>query len=193
MPPDVHEIVKTSLLKEQGYICCYTGIRITSERAHIEHLLPQNQCSAGEDVAYDNLCAAFPQPNVPQYPFGAHAKGGWYDPRIFISPLDAACEQAYIYNLEGEITHNQRWPNGAVMIEKLQLKDGQLNDLRKAKIDEWLFPEDEDLSETKATQLLARLAQRDQQGYWMAFCFVLQQACREYIRRKRLRPSPLTT
>ena len=185
MPGNVHDVVKASLLREQGCLCCYTGLRISDALAHIEHLFPQTSCTDGEDVAYDNLCTAFPEPNRPEAcPFGAQKKGGWYDPTTFISPLSNDCEAAYLYDLKGGISHHPRYPNAEVMIEKLGLKHDRLSELRAAKINEWIFPDEEDLTVTQVNRLLARLAQRDEEGRWMEFCFVLQQACREYIRRK---------
>ncbi|WP_225896261.1 retron system putative HNH endonuclease [Amazonocrinis nigriterrae] len=35
-------IVHDALLKEQGYICSYCGMRITRETSHIEHLKPRS-------------------------------------------------------------------------------------------------------------------------------------------------------
>jgi len=188
MPGNVHDVVKASLLREQGYLCCYTGLRIFDALAHIEHLRPQTSCTNGEDVAYDNLCAAYPEPNRTEAcPFGAQQKGGWYDAETFISPLLDDCEKAYVYDLQGGISPHPRYPHADVMIKKLGLTHKKLSELRATKINEWLFPEGEELSETQVNRLQARLAQRDEEDRLIEFCFVLQQACREYVRRKRAR------
>lgn len=61
--------IKKSLLKEQGYICCYCGNRIIKDRnsSHIEHLIPKSKKdNAGNYVQlnkekvydYDNLLAS---------------------------------------------------------------------------------------------------------------------------------------
>lgn len=51
--PAVHD----ALLREQGYICCYCGMRITRDGSHIEHLKPR---SAYPHLAleYTNLMAS---------------------------------------------------------------------------------------------------------------------------------------
>ncbi|MGK7872308.1 MAG: hypothetical protein AB4426_03010 [Xenococcaceae cyanobacterium] len=56
-----HVALKTKLLKEQGYLCAYTGLRITSESSHIEHLKPRNKCIGLQAVDYRNMVACFPK------------------------------------------------------------------------------------------------------------------------------------
>ncbi|MBK7994613.1 MAG: hypothetical protein IPK14_14885 [Blastocatellia bacterium] len=63
MERSVKNVVHNSLIKEQGSICCYTGIRISVDSSHIEHLKPQTICVGNEDVEYNNLLAAYPRPD----------------------------------------------------------------------------------------------------------------------------------
>lgn len=183
---EIKAIVKQQLLKDQGYLCCYTGIRITEAKSHIEHFKPQsNYYDQNEDVDYNNLFAAFPGSDYEkQYgscPFGAHARKNWYDPDQLISPLSAQCEAAFQYKLNGEITPNN--PAAQTTIKKLNLSDESLTEMRKSAIDTLLF--EANISLKQAETLLEKIEDRDRKDQFRAFCFVLKQACEEYIRRKK--------
>jgi len=43
MRTEVKEAIKKRLLRDQGWLCCYTGLRIEMESTHIEHLKPQQE------------------------------------------------------------------------------------------------------------------------------------------------------
>lgn len=184
LPSDVRAIVKQRLLQEQGYICGYTGIRITDTRSHIEHLKPQSAYFDNhEDVDYTNLIAAYPGPNAASCPYGAHAKAHWYHEEQFISPLSPQCETAFQFNLDGEITaHSAHDTAAQTTIDRLKLADASLTELRKEAIQSFLF--DSEISLKQAKDLLEKIYNRDTQGQFRDFCFVLKQACEEYIRRQ---------
>src|SRR5579871_3276391 len=71
LPGDVKQALHQKLLKEQGGLCGYTGVRIAEETSHIEHVYPQTLCriepgrielyGAKRDVDYHNVIAAFPK------------------------------------------------------------------------------------------------------------------------------------
>lgn len=50
-------VVHDALLNEQGYICCYCGMRITRITSHIEHLKPRSNYP-NLALEYTNLIAS---------------------------------------------------------------------------------------------------------------------------------------
>ncbi|MBW4467101.1 MAG: TIGR02646 family protein [Pegethrix bostrychoides GSE-TBD4-15B] len=184
LPSNIRTIVKQRLLADQGHICGYTGIRISDTRSHIEHLKPQSryfQCH--EDVDYHNLLAAYPGSNAGQCAYGAHAKANWYHEEHFISPFSPHCEAAFQFDLEGKITaHSAHHIAAQTTIDRLKLADASLTELRKQAIDTLLF--EPGISLKQAKDLLEKMYDRNATGQFRPFCFVLKQACEEYIRRK---------
>ncbi|HEY9706302.1 MAG TPA: retron system putative HNH endonuclease, partial [Allocoleopsis sp.] len=49
------KIVKESLLREQGYICCYCCRKINQKNSHIEHFLPQSKTDDNLALDYHNM------------------------------------------------------------------------------------------------------------------------------------------
>lgn len=180
---ELKNTIKTSLLTEQGYLCCYTGIGINLDSSHIEHLKPQTLCHNHEDVDYNNMLAAYPAKNAKRCDFGAHAKDNWYDENDLIHPLRPDCETKFTFSLEGEIYPREAGDKQAEKtIKQLRLDKPQLTELRKNAIDELLFPQNESISLAKARQTAEELLQQDN-GKFKEFCFVLIQTCHEHIRR----------
>jgi uncharacterized protein (TIGR02646 family) len=185
LPSDIRATIKQHLLAEQGHICCYTGIRINEGRSHIEHLKPQSQYFENhEDIDYHNLLAAYPGSNAAQCAYGAHSKADWYDNEQFISPLSPQCETAFQFNLNGEIiVHSAHHPATQTTIDQLNLTHQSLTEMRQQAIQTLLF--ESELSLTQAKDLLEKIYDRNTKGQFRPFCFVLKQACEEYIRRKK--------
>jgi len=202
---DDRKAVLEKLISDQGWICCYTGLRITADSSHIEHLYPQTLCrkddglrslhGAKRDVDYKNLLAAHPQPNK-SCDFGAVYRGSWWDEILFVHPLRADCESQFRYNLNGGIDSADGKKDGAaeVTINKLNLRDGYLVAQRAAAIDEFLFDDNEPLPPTQIERLASRIMEKDGTGKHRAFCFVLKQASiellkkahREHVRREEI-------
>jgi uncharacterized protein (TIGR02646 family) len=183
MQTEVRQAVKESLLHEQGWICCYTGRKISTASAHIEHLKPQSICIDHEDTDYSNLLAAYPAPNSPnQCEYGAHARKNWFDPSLFVHPLRADCEQRFRYKTNGKIEPVNLADKGAQeTIRRLRLDHAALKQMREEAIAESIFARP--LSKIQAQRLLATIEQRDGNGNFRAFCFVIKQACEKYLKR----------
>ena len=121
-----HGQVLDALLKEQGYVCAYTLKRISTELAHVEHIKPQTLCNSEdgireasgqpllrEDVAWNNMVACFPEPNPVARPeYGAVKKDKWWHPVEFVSPLQANCEERFIFKADGKISPSVPYPSG---------------------------------------------------------------------------------
>lgn len=181
MPNEVRKDVKDNLLAEQGFLCCYTGISIDKDCSHIEHLKPQAKCLNGEDVDYKNLMAAYPAPNSEQSPFGAHPKGDWYEADLFVHPLRSDCESKFKFTLNGKIKPVSA-ADADETIKRLKLDNGQLEDLRKAAIDELIFSKNHPLSKAAAESERDRIFEKNN-GKFREFCFVLSQCLQEHIER----------
>lgn len=182
LPSEIRSTVKKRLLEDQGYLCSYTGIRISKDRSHIEHLKPQSVYYENkEDVDYTNLVAAYPGPTPPKCAYGAHPKSNWYDEILFVSPLNRQCETAFQYKLNGEIQAAEGNTAAQTTLDRLNLKDESLTEMRYQMIQEFLF--EEGISLTQAQTLLEKIYDRNPKGEFRPFCFVLKQACEEYIRR----------
>ncbi|MBL8193775.1 MAG: hypothetical protein JNM06_08315, partial [Blastocatellia bacterium] len=66
-------------------------------------------------------------------------------------------------------------------LTQLELKHKKLITMRKQAIDELLFSRR--LSEAQINELTESIMQKDSNGNFRAFCFVLAQACRLYLRK----------
>jgi uncharacterized protein (TIGR02646 family) len=91
--------VHSSLLSEQGYICCYCCMRVEQSNSHIEHLVPQSKTDSALSVDYTNMLASCGRdPNWPEY-----CGNKKQNLSIGVSPLQANCEEFFSYSSSGEI------------------------------------------------------------------------------------------
>ncbi|MBN1488049.1 MAG: TIGR02646 family protein [Anaerolineae bacterium] len=183
IPSEVRDIVKEHLIQEQGGICCYTGRAITSKSSHIEHLKPQELCVNHEDTEYGNLLAAYPAPNMPGCAYGAHAKANWYDTHLFVHPLRRNCENRFRYKSHGKISPTNPDDQGAIeTIAHLRLDHPLLERMRDDAVQGALF-DGRPLSKGQVERLMAAMDERDGNGHFRKFCFVIKQACEKYLKR----------
>ncbi len=99
----IKNFLKQSLLKEQGFICCYCERRITEtpESSHIEHLKPKGLFPPLA-LDYKNLlCSCLPETNNED--ICGHKKDNWFDEELFVSPLTSECEEKIVYSSSGEL------------------------------------------------------------------------------------------
>ncbi len=80
IPSGLRSEIRQALIDEQRGLCAYTGMKIDADRSHIEHMLPQAHCRAGEDVDDRNMVACYPAPGAAHVPFGAIRKANWPSP-----------------------------------------------------------------------------------------------------------------
>lgn len=139
----VRDELRDTLLKEQGYICAYTGLKIDAERSHIEHMITQKNCKdSGRPeltVDYRNVVACFPGNNAPKPPFGAKYKDNWplteAEEHLFLKPTDPSCEVRIKYSLNGRVeAMNSDDEAAKTTIEKLNLSEESLVNRRREAI-----------------------------------------------------------
>jgi len=176
---DAHAAVKASLLAEQGCLCAYTGHRIGPDSCHIEHLKPQEHCTAAESVDYQNLVACYPLNGHPGY--GAVQKANWpsnpEEAAIFVSPLSNGCESRFSFNAGGRISAGNPADSAALeTIRRLRLDHSTLEKFRRE------AAEPIKMLSLKAAR--GRLADLERETALLTpFCFAVKQVLLKHIQR----------
>jgi len=193
MPKDVKVAVKRQMLAEQGYLCAYTMEQIpTPDDCQIEHVVPQRQPKQRPhmDIDYSNLLACVPsntpghQPRTYNFPYGAPKKGGvLVDDNNFVSPLREDVERRFQYAVDGSVAHLQNDAAAESTITILRLDHEQLKDLRKAAIDERIFPPEVGLSSQEAEDLSHSIMTPNGEGRLSEFCLAISHAAAWYANR----------
>jgi uncharacterized protein (TIGR02646 family) len=165
--------LKESLLKEQGFICCYCQIGLignphnnTHADIVVEHLLPKSIYPA-KIFDYDNLLLSCNggKENIEQ-PYESRPKCCDYhksDELIPISRLDSDCEDFFDYYIDFSTAELQILMAGITAdaqktIEVLNLNVEQLKNKRGAYISGFILAENGDyISQLEAQELLAQL------------------------------------
>jgi len=143
VPVDIKEIVRHSLLEEQGYICCYCGARIEKEVTIIEHIKPKGLPEYSKhQLDYDNFlgsCNGGTDKRTKQRENGGdlkvirkiplHCDASKDNEIINITPLDENCENKFNYFEDGRITGNGS--DAKNTIEILNLNNPILRNIRK--------------------------------------------------------------
>jgi uncharacterized protein (TIGR02646 family) len=177
-------VIKDALIAEQRSLCAYTGLRVDASSAHLEHLLPQDHCTVGqEDVDYRNMVACYPGPNAGFIPFGATRKADWpsrAEQHLFVSPRSAGCESRFIFSIQGKIRPADGDDAARETVRRLGLDNRRLENLRKEAIDATLKPLDLPSARKRLTSL--EDAENDEVPL-EPFCFALKQALRKHIVR----------
>ena len=130
------KIVKDSIIREQGGLCCYCERRIDESNSHIEHFRPQSVFT-NESLEYGNmLCSCFREVKKGTELHCGHLKGEWFDENLLISPLDSICESRFAFELDGRMMQSKTDDTAAqTTIERLGLNAGKLIAKRKALLD----------------------------------------------------------
>lgn len=168
------------LLREQGYICCYCGIRIDRKNSHIEHLKPQGKYP-NLDVEYTNLLASC-QGESKKYN-SAHCGHKRKNKELMVSPLEANCADFFRYSGLGEIlpaTDPDKQAAAKDTIDKLGLDIDKLTAERKQAIDGFLQAIEE-LSEEEIQQFVQGYQKLDSKGKYAPFCAVIAYIFKEYF------------
>jgi uncharacterized protein (TIGR02646 family) len=173
-------ILVSSLIKEQGYLCCYCGISIDRGVCHIEHLKPQENYSTLR-LEYSNMLASCNGVVINQH--CGQKKGNWYDEDKLVSPLNPSCESYFQFTSAGEILHiDDRVKEQAAKETILKLKlDHNMLIKRRKKALEGVLDDIDTLSSPDIQKLIDNLNQPDGDGKLTQFCFVLQFVLKQYL------------
>lgn len=180
-----HQALKKHLLKEQGYLCAYTGREIEKDTAHLEHLKPQKKCQGKEDVAYRNLVACFPADGGDvSHGYGAPLKADWWDATLFLSPCAEDAERHFKFSWSGRIEAlppNHKPAQKTISVLKLDNKS--LRDMRRKAIVGFfgLSSKSPPLKLAEAKRLIGKIDQPDRSGKLLPFVFALKQLLPGYI------------
>ncbi|MDZ4785700.1 MAG: retron system putative HNH endonuclease [bacterium] len=186
---DVHD----TLLREQGYICCYCGMRINRSSSHIEHLKPR-KTYPNLALDYTNLIASCPgegdereNEKLPLPPplseHCGHKKGFWYDPDLMVSPLIENCADYFKYTGFGEILPNDdptMHPAAKETIERLGLDNLKLEASRRKQIRK-ILPLIDGLTVEEIQKLAQSYEQLDAEGKYVPFCAAILYILNEYF------------
>ena len=179
---ELHE----ALIREQGYICCYCGMRITRESSHIEHLKPQSTTDPDLTLEYRNLLASCQREREPKKPVHCGiAKDDWYDEDLMVSPLKSNCTDFFIYTDDGQILATDAIEKNAAAtttIERLCLNIPKLIAMRKEVINKLLADIDiDELTDEEKQKLIQGFEQPDTDGRYDEFCAAIAYILQQYF------------
>ncbi len=169
--------VHTSLLDEQGYICCYCCMRVEQSNSHIEHLAPQSKTDSESSLDYTNMLGSCGRdPNWPEY-----CGNKKQNIAIAVSPLQANCEDFFSYSSTGEIvatTNNLGHQKDAqTTIEVLGLNHYDLTQGRIQALEAL-----QGIMTQEEAELLAQVChEMDAQGRYQPFCKAVLYFLKDYF------------
>lgn len=158
--------LKESLMKEQGYICCYCERTLTDDDSHIEHFKPQNDPSVDPLDFSNMLCSCQQKLTKGAARHCGNLKGGWFDSILLVSPLNRSCENKFGFRGDGTIYPIDDDVPVETTIEKLGLDIGKLNALRESAIEPFL---DDTLSNEEFNLFVDSYLQTDSHGRYNNF------------------------
>lgn len=140
--PGVKRALKTSLLQEQKFLCCYCECRIDADHSHIEHFRPKGMPEfSALQLDYGNLHASCTrQPTGSSEEHCGHKKGDSFSDDL-VSPLESDCATHFKFTFDGSIEGLDE--KGRTTIDILHLDSALLNSQRKKLIEYFLDLDDE--------------------------------------------------
>jgi uncharacterized protein (TIGR02646 family) len=171
--PDKDKL-RESLLKEQGYICCYCMSRINLDEMKIEHWQSQTQYKSRQ-LDYRNLLGAC-MGNQGARPQNQHCDTRKGDSEITINPIerDKNCESLIKYRPDGKIYSDDVSVNDDLN-ETLNLNLGFLKKNRKDALDVVIRKLDEKFSNKTWAKItmqkeIDKLNTKDENGFYDVYC-----------------------
>lgn len=158
--------LKTLLIEEQNYLCCYCMKQIEDYNSHIEHFIPRSK-NPSLALDYYNILASCNGLKEQRENCG-HKKDDWYNKYFTVSPLDNQCDSLFTYTIDGHIKSYNKDTRAQETINKLELDSSLLTRARKSAIYICgLF--DEDFDELKKNELID-FFNTPQDGKLLSFC-----------------------
>jgi uncharacterized protein (TIGR02646 family) len=184
-------VVHHSLMNEQGYICCYCMQRIDRASSHFEHIKPRElstqQNNEKEKLDYTNILASCGRDDGKPENMQEHCgqlrgrKGNWYNPALFVSPLNPECENRFRFYDDGKIRPAIDDDEGAKRtIENLGLSHTLLEKNRRVVIEE-AIRDLQILSDDEIAQRYYEYTNRGAEGKFKEYCVAVQQSFKRQI------------
>ncbi|MFZ4525560.1 MAG: hypothetical protein ACOYOE_08450 [Chlorobium sp.] len=193
---DVKNAIKSQRLKDQGFLCAYTMIRITADTSHIEHLIPQSlsriEKHREQTVEYGNMVVCYPgKESKGGAEFGAAYRG---DQLLAVTPRDSKCEILINYHQNGTVTSQEPAVERMLNEDILNLNAATLKDRRKDTFDQHGvgLRSDKPLKIREAERFVNSVMIQNAKGEFPPFCIALAHAALEHIellkkRRERVK------
>ncbi len=176
-----------SLIREQGYVCCYCGCSIEKDCVTMEHVQPKGDARYRHLVGeYENLLVScrggrdIPQDPATRTPLYArsyylqHCDASKGDNEIPIKPYDKDCESRFTYEIDGTISCDPADTDAQTTISVLQLECPYLEQSRKDEIEKAIYDEDGNmLSTDELEKQFDRMMSKDRHGHYHTFHFVV--------------------
>ncbi|MCK5805856.1 MAG: TIGR02646 family protein [Lentisphaeria bacterium] len=164
--------IKSSLMDEQHFLCCYCCCRIDASSSHIEHLVPQS--SRRGQLDYNNFLASCPgeDDDAQNMTMGLHCGHHKGDRELPVKPLDAGCEQRFSYDYNGAIRGTDADADTSISV--LGLDVDLLRQHRRSAMEGLLGTEFDDLDEPTLRILLQALPVVDANGQLPEYLPALQ-------------------
>lgn len=136
VPAQIRRRVHESLIREQGFICCYCESSIDVDTSHVEHFRPMSKFR-NKQLDYDNLhCSCQRESSAGEPRHCGRLKGSWFDAELLVSPMSPDCETRFGFTGNGGIFPRCQTDDGAkATIRKLGLNLPKLRALRAAAVD----------------------------------------------------------
>ncbi|MBN1592359.1 MAG: TIGR02646 family protein [Candidatus Coatesbacteria bacterium] len=162
-----------SLLREQGYICCYCNMQISASSSHVEHFRPRSRFPE-KSLEYGNLHASCQRQIPRKTPLKCGMKkGDWFDERLIISPLQADCETRFRFTVDGAIyPSNENDAAARETIVRLGLDQYELRRRRSESI-EAIISAIESYDANDIERLIYEFERRDGMERFTPFCVAL--------------------
>jgi len=183
--------LRGALMREQGYLCAYTMVRIpSSNKGHIEHVWPRSRATE-EELEYTNMVYCVPGSDAPRGEFGAHCKDDFEVTNDnFVAPTHRACETRFAYDLSGGVKASSETDSAATQtVAILNLNHKELVAQREAAIrSQRIFRRAaKPLSAPEARKLAVHIMQRDQAGMIAPFCIAIKQVAERFAAQREAR------
>lgn len=186
---DVKKAIKEQRLKDQGYLCAYTMMRINLDSSHVEHLKPQTLSRINdrvkhfieETVDYGNMVLCYPKrEDKGGVGFGAPHRG---DAKLAVTPREERCETRIKYKLDGTVSSEDS-DVSKMIDEVLNLNHATLVDRRKDsyKRKGLGLRSEKPISEKEAIRLAEAALQIDSNDKLMPFCVGISHAAQEHVK-----------
>ncbi len=167
------EELRTELLKEQGYICCYCNQKIQDSDTVLEHFKPKG-LYLHLTFDYQNILASCQGEQKKPKPREVHCDARRLEgEELPFSPLDTDCERHFDFTIDGQILPLS--PQAETFVNKLGLDITKLDDIRASYIKDYVYENPfskEFVSVDKAKQKIEELKQM-QHASFVPFCIAI--------------------